>query len=155
MSGILQFVGRNRFLSNFYPALVMLDGHQYATVEHAYQAAKFPQDQREPFRQLIKPGQAKRLGRGKGGPDWRNRSLAVMEDLLWQKFEEPSLKKLLLATGDEHLEEGNDWHDTFYGVCNGQCWSGPHKPIGENHLGWLLMRVRDGMQNGCRPSDTD
>ena len=28
------------FLSNFYPAVVELDGARYASVEHAYQAAK-------------------------------------------------------------------------------------------------------------------
>lgn len=37
---INRFTGRYRFLSNFYPAAVTLDGVTYSSVEHAYQAAK-------------------------------------------------------------------------------------------------------------------
>lgn len=40
MSQILRFHGRFRFLSNFWPASVVMDGEVYPTVEHAYQAAK-------------------------------------------------------------------------------------------------------------------
>ena len=32
------------------------------------------------------------------------------------------------------LIEGNVWNDTFWGVCNGK---------GHNHLGKILMKVRD------------
>jgi predicted NAD-dependent protein-ADP-ribosyltransferase YbiA (DUF1768 family) len=32
------------------------------------------------------------------------------------------------------LIEGNWWGDTYWGVCNG---------VGENHLGKLLMKIRD------------
>ncbi len=129
----------------------MLDGYYYPSVEHAYQAAKFPPQQREPFRNPeLKAGEAKRMGRGKGGPDWYNRSLSIMEDLLWQKFNEPKLKAQLIATGDEHLIEGNNWHDQFFG----DCYCTLHKDIrGGNHLGYLLMIVRDGMQNGWRPNE--
>lgn len=34
------FNGKYRFLSNFYPVKVKLDGVTYDSVEHAYQAAK-------------------------------------------------------------------------------------------------------------------
>ena len=46
------------------------------------------------------------------------------------------LKQLLLATGDLGLEEGNTWHDTFWGVD-------AKTREGENHLGRILMRVRE------------
>ena len=47
------------------------------------------------------------------------------------------LKEKLLATGDEHLEEGNTWGDTTWGTVNG---------IGENRLGKILMKVRNELQ---------
>ena len=44
-----------------------------------------------------------------------------------------ALKAQLLATEDEHLEEGNWWGDRYWGTCEG---------VGENHLGKILMQVR-------------
>ncbi len=137
------FKGRYRFLSNFYPCICRWDGLLYPSVEHAYQAAKFPNDQRLPFISPdMRPGEAKRLGRGKGGPNWKDTSLDKMLILLRQKFREPKLAAMLLETGTQNLVEGNNWHDTFYGRCNGDCRRGPHAPTGENHLGKLLERVR-------------
>ena len=57
----------------------------------------------------------------------------LMKRLLKMKFAIPELKEMLLATGDEELVEGNYWHDTIWGVCNG---------VGENHLGKMLMEIR-------------
>ena len=59
-----------------------------------------------------------------------------MEFLLRQKFSDQNkvLKEKLLATGEAEIVEGNDWDDTFFGVCNG---------VGENQLGKLLMKIRD------------
>ena len=37
---ISEFMGKNRFLSNFYKASFVWAGRQWPTVEHAYQAAK-------------------------------------------------------------------------------------------------------------------
>ena len=52
-----------------------------------------------------------------------------------QLTQNEDLKQLLLATGDLVLEEGNTWHDTFWGVD-------ARTREGENHLGRILMRVR-------------
>ena len=58
-----------------------------------------------------------------------------MAYLVREKFTtNQKLQKQLLATGDQHLEETNKWGDTFWGVCNG---------VGSNHLGKILMKVRD------------
>ena len=35
-----KFSGKYAFLSNFFPAEVVLEGEKYPTVEHAFQAAK-------------------------------------------------------------------------------------------------------------------
>ena len=59
-----------------------------------------------------------------------------MFKLVQAKFQQhPDLKMRLLATGDAVLVEGNTWNDVVWGVNqNG---------VGENHLGKILMRIRD------------
>lgn len=130
------FTGEHRFLSNFWPAEVELDGIIFPSVEHAYVAAKtLDPEVRAEIRLVNTAGQVKRFGRKLVlRPDWDEVKLSVMEDLVRQKFQHPELAKLLLATGDEELVEGNTWGDTFWGECFGS---------GANHLGKILMKVRD------------
>lgn len=138
---IESFDGPNRFLSNFTMAEVALDSVLYPSVEHAYQAAKtLDPGGRMAVRDCPTPGQAKRLGRSlKSRPDWPQVKLAIMEDLLRQKFtRHPGLRDKLLATGDQELVEGNTWGDTFWGVCRGE---------GTNHLGRLLMKIRSELHD--------
>jgi ribA/ribD-fused uncharacterized protein len=136
---ICEFVGDYRFLSNFWPVIVTLDGRQYSTVEHAYQAAKTLNPlQREYIREAPTPGNAKRRGRSIDlRTDWEEIKLTVMLALLRQKFDRPDLREALLQTGDAELIEGNTWGDCFWGVCRGK---------GRNHLGRLLMQVRSEIQ---------
>jgi len=141
---IAQFQGEYRWLSNFWPATVMLDGICYPSVEHAYVAAKsLDPDFRWKVSDCAKPGDAKRLGRRAVlRPDWDDVKLTVMENLLAQKFTNPGLKNKLIATGTADLVEGNKWGDTFWGVCNGK---------GDNHLGRLLMALRERLQTEEEP----
>lgn len=130
------FSGSYRFLSNFFPARVVMEGREYPSVENAYQAAKCL---RLPDRANFvgcSAVQAKRLGRQVVmRPDWDDARLGVMEHLLAEKFARSSaLAERLLATGEAELVEGNYWHDTFWGVCDGR---------GQNHLGRLLMERRE------------
>lgn len=140
MDPITSFTGRYRFLSNFYPAAVVLDGVLYQSVEHAYQAAKtLDHKERKKFQvPLLPPADAKKMGRGVTlRPDWESVKLNIMLVLLRDKFYGTNpghLTEQLLDTGDAELIEGNWWGDIFWGVCNG---------IGENHLGKLLMQVRE------------
>jgi ribA/ribD-fused uncharacterized protein len=138
---ISEFQGDCRWLSNFYPAKVTLDGVVYPTVEHAYQAAKTHNwIERKSILLADTPGKAKRLGgRATLREDWHEVKLSVMKGLVQQKFTDPTLRRLLLATGDEELVEGNRWNDTFWGVCNG---------TGLNHLGRIIMQVRFCAQRG-------
>lgn len=136
---INSFTGDHKFLSNFYPCKVELDGVEYPSVEHAYQAAKtLDKDERKAFhkRPLPTAGESKKLGRKlKLRPDWESVKLQVMENLLVQKFADDHLKGLLQETGDATLIEGNYWGDNFWGVDK--------KKGGKNHLGKLLMKIRD------------
>lgn len=130
------FTEEYRFLSNFYPCCVQLDGKTYISTEHAFQAAKtLDPHEREEIRKTTSPGRAKRLGRKvKLRKDWESIKIDVMHGLLQQKFKKGSpLADLLLKTGTQDLVEGNTWGDTFWGVCRGK---------GKNHLGKLLMLVR-------------
>ena len=66
--------------------------------------------------------------------DWDDVKLDVMLWGIREKFKNEDLRQLLMETGEEELVEGNWWGDKFWGVSNGE---------GENHLGKILMRVRE------------
>jgi hypothetical protein len=135
--GIYGFRGQYRFLSNFYPCTIKYENMFYPSVEHAYQAAKtLDLEVRERLRNIVKPGDVKRAGRlVKLREDWDNVKLEIMKQLVLYKFSNnESLKQSLLETKDRFLEETNNWRDKYWGRCNGD---------GENHLGEILMQVRD------------
>jgi len=137
---IHEFQGPHRFLSNFWPAPVTLDGITYPSVENAYQAAKTRISTERKHFETCPPGMAKKLGRAVTlRPDWNtDTKLSVMRSLLTQKFSHPDLRDALLRTGETPLQEGNRWNDRFWGVCliTGR---------GENHLGKLLMSIRSSL----------
>jgi ribA/ribD-fused uncharacterized protein len=140
---VWEFQGEFRFLSNFWPAQVTLDGVTYPTVEHAYQAAKtLDHGLRRRISVAETPGKAKRLGKmGQLFPlrsDWNEVKVSIMADLLRQKFADPTLRLKLLQTGRDILCEGNEWHDNFWGSC--QCPKCNSQ--GQNILGQILMAIR-------------
>jgi len=130
------FRGDFGFLSNFYEASVWLDGERYRSVEHAYQASKTTDEATKALiRDAKTPGIAKRLGYScQLSPDWDARKVDVMRRLIREKFKNPLLRALLVATEDAELVEGNTWNDTTWGVCRG---------VGKNLLGKILMDVRE------------
>jgi len=137
-----KFDGIYRFLSNFHDVYqhtgryIEWDGFNFPTVEHAYQAAKTRKfDEQQEILNCQTPGQAKRLGkRVTLRPDWEEKKLMIMEQLLRQKFNLPYYESRLLSTGSAELIEGNEWGDCFWGVYFGR---------GLNHLGKLLMKIRE------------
>lgn len=135
MKDILAFQGDHRWLSNFWPSTVILDGDIFPTVENAYQAAKVDKSMRKGFINIA-PGAAKKLGRSIEIRDnWDNLKLDVMRGLIQQKFASGTpLAVKLKATGTCLIAEGNTWGDTFWGVCNGR---------GLNMLGKLIMAQRE------------
>lgn len=139
MNDILEFQGEYRWLSNFWPAKVVLDGVEYPTVENAYQAAKTPPTNRAGFVNC-KPGEAKRLGRFvKIRDDWEDVKVDVMRGLIEQKFAAGTLLgSKLMSTGQVDIVEGNHWGDTFWGVYKGE---------GKNILGTLLQEQRKKLGN--------
>lgn len=133
---IESFSGKYRFLSNFYPCFIEYEGITYPSTEHAFQAAKFLDFKiREEIAALKKPMEAKLFPKGKTiRDDWFDVSLKIMKDVNVVKYRQPSFRDRLDDTRGYKLEEGNTWGDTFWGTCNG---------TGENHLGKILMEIRD------------
>lgn len=148
------FDGQYAFLSNFYefepPIEVVYTGIDSIGIgkitvnntETAYQAGKA---KNPVLYEKFTPREAKKAGKRESlNPVQKSRwdsymRLQLMERLLRKKFdnEHPQLQQMLLATGDEELVEGNYWRDTYWGVCDG---------VGENHLGKLLMKIRENLK---------
>ena len=137
---IYGFFGPFSFLSNFYilETAVCLEGLYFPSVEHAFQAAKWPPHLREQFTRCSS-GKAKRLGRKSPYFDeekWNKKKLGLMRELCFQKFTNDSkLNKMLLMTEGYELKETNNWGNTYWG-CN-------EAGEGENNLGKILMDIRE------------
>lgn len=141
MRPIEAFTGPYSFLSNFYLCSVEISELIFPSAEHAYQALKtFSRQERVAILSCETPGKAKRMGRKVMlRPDWDNQRLRVMERVVEAKFvQSPRLAQLLIDTGDRDLIEGNWWGDVYWGMCKGK---------GENHLGKILMKVREDLQS--------
>lgn len=139
-TSIKGFAGDNRWLSNFWPCLVVFEDKEYKNSEAAYQAAKTKNlAEREVFEGLD-AGKAKMLGQKiELRSDWLDVRLDVMYEIIKDKFcRNPELSVKLLQTGDKFIEETNWWGDTFWGVCKG---------LGQNQLGQIIMRVRHELKN--------
>lgn len=137
---ILEFKGENAYLSNFHRATLVWDGIYWPHTEAAYQAAKtLDRKTRILFSQMSNPGTSKREGKTvKLRPDWEEVKYELMKEIVLAKFEQNvDLQRKLLATGDAHLEEGNNHRDKIWGVCP------PGSDDGLNLLGKVLMEVRD------------
>lgn len=141
LNKIDRFKGEYEFLSNFSYSPFTYKDVYYPTVEHFFQANKTTNEKiRNEIAAVPTPSQAKYRGRAvQLRSDWRKIRINVMEIGLREKFNQnPDLKQKLLDTGDAYLEEGNTWGDRYWGVCNG---------YGENHLGQLLMKLREEYKN--------
>lgn len=118
----------------------------WPSVEHYYQAMKFPTDQewQEKIRQTPTPAKAKVMGNDAGHAlrgDWETVKKRVMKTGLVAKFQQnPSLLALLQGTGDRKLVE----------VSSDPYWGAGTKGKGENQLGLLLAEVREELK-GERP----
>jgi ribA/ribD-fused uncharacterized protein len=139
-----------QFLSNFYPfkkngtyphkLKIYYDGMLFLCTETAYQAAKTTDMKLRQKISQMSPFEAVALSKSGGIPtrlDWDDIKYEIMKDLVWQKFQHPELKKMLLKTKKAILQEGNTRGDVYWGICNG---------IGQNNLGKILMETRDKLR---------
>ena len=136
---ITRFRGEHFYLSNYYevlPTLLEYKGRKSSSTEAAFQAAKCAFEGDANLIAGMRPNDAKRNGRQVVmRADWDTVRIIEMYQIVKAKFEQnPDLAEKLIATGNALLVEGNNWHDTFWGV--------DVKDGGENHLGEILMQVR-------------
>ncbi len=155
------YFGRDRdgfgFLSHFYPGPIVLDGEDWPTVEHYYQAQKSANPlYRAAIRAAVHPGLAKRLAAPPAAPrrisrdswfrrhgepprpDWHAVKLDIMRRADHAKFtQNAELAARLLATGDAELVEDSPG-EPFWGT-------GPDG-AGLNWAGRVLMEVRAGLR---------
>jgi ribA/ribD-fused uncharacterized protein len=128
--------------SNCYHAIFELDGLAWPTVEHYFQAQKFPGS---PYVERIRlahtPKDAKTLGRSRVVPlrtDWEQVKDDIMRRAVRRKFEtHAALRALLLGTGDAVLIE--DAPGDYYWGCGSA-------GTGKNMLGLILMEVRAALR---------
>ena len=141
MEVIREFIDAYAFLSNFYHSPVKYRNLIYLNAEAAFQAQKESCEKDKEQYTRMNPAQAKLVGRNCNlREDWEEIKEQTMYEIVKAKFtQNEALARLLLATGDAYLEEGNWWHDTTRGVCNG---------VGQNKLGKILMRVREELDGG-------
>ena len=137
MNKIDQFKDEYYFLSNFYSAQVEYDGIVYHNNEAAFQAQK--DLTRVAEFESLGGKDAKRLGRRVNlRADWNDVRDNIMADLIKIKFSDPELAEKLVTNkvieaNNGFIQEDNNWHDTYWGVCNGE---------GNNMLGKILMDTR-------------
>lgn len=136
---ILGFRGPTKWLSNFWPADIKFEGLIYPANENAFQAAKFPQEERLKFT-VCNPREAKEMGKTTPMSELRLKEWMgglrdmVMLQVNMEKYRAHEiLRNTLIATGNAYLEETNNWGDRYWGVCGGE---------GENMLGRILMELR-------------
>lgn len=140
------FFGEYRFLSNFWPANVSLDGEEYKFTENAYQAAKYKKELRNKLKECSPKEAIIFVRENPIGQytleEWNKIKLETMRKLLIQKFDKelnPENYKKLKETDNKYLEETNYWEDTYWGVSKSD---DKEEGVGENNLGKLLMEIR-------------
>ena len=124
--------------SNFSPHSIFIDGINWLTVEHYYQAQKFIEPElKEKIRLSKTPTLAKITATEMENlrrDDWAELKEDVMLKALRGKFtQHPELAKLLLSTSPKRLVEATS-NDAF--------WGESLDGIGQNHLGASLMLIR-------------
>ncbi len=121
-----------------------LAGTKWSTVEHYYQACKFLGTKFAELMWTIQaaptPELAAKIGRSRSDrlhPDWDVRKCEIMYGAVLQKFTTHlDIQQILLQTIDAEIIEDSPV-DSFWG-----CGSDRN---GSNHLGHILMRVRDDL----------
>lgn len=146
---IKSFTGPYEFLSNYYVCdqPFVYNNLNWYNAEAAFQAEKYDGKNKDiilrAFTKLT-PDEAKKMGRAMIVRDyWCTLKYKIMEDILRCKFKQiDDLGNRLLDTGDAILIEGNTWHDNIWGSCT--CSSCEDR--GWNHLGQILMQIRDELR---------
>ena len=139
---ILGFYKEHRWLSNFWITTIEDVGTFYPSSEHFYQALK---TKNKSIRTKISKLPIKNVKaycrQIKIRDNWdygKNLRVRAMWKVTVLKYKNTELRKKLLATAGQHLEEVNYWGDKYWGTININ-----GERVGENMLGQILMAYRD------------
>jgi ribA/ribD-fused uncharacterized protein len=134
---------------NHSPHRVIWDGLAYPTALHLHEALKFLGHRPDIAEQIrmcgsvheVYPLTAKYVGLQR--PDWGERFLPLMHEVLFAKFRQhPDLRIMLLGTGNADLEYA-DPVDNYWGSgADGR---------GANQLGKVLTHVRERLREDSTP----
>lgn len=128
----------------------VIDGVKWRSSEHYFQAQKFVN---EPevyalIQKTVRPRDVLKLARehkNKERKDWFKVNHKAMYTALRAKFTQyPELTKLLLATNDQILVEDAGKNDAY--------WGAGAFMKGENHLGRMLMHIREELRTDTQKS---
>ena len=135
---ISSFKGEYDFLNNRYGCSFVWQGIRYNNVESAFHASKYTDEsERKILSRMSADKAVKKSMDFTPSEEWEDSKLNIMESIIMAKFDQnPSLKKRLIATDGRILINGNNKHETYWGV-DLYSWKG------ENHLGKILMTIRD------------
>lgn len=138
---IERFQGGYAFLSNDYPAPLLLNGVTYSCATSALLAAQCANESDRAAIAACGVEKAKKHARQcPTRADWEHIRLTIAEDILRAKFSQhPELAEQLKATGQAVLMDGGHRKDLFWGWDLYTCQ-------GENQLGEALMRIRAELQ---------
>jgi ribA/ribD-fused uncharacterized protein len=136
-------------LDNWSAHAVKLWGKVFASSEHAYHYSKYAADAPEIAAEILaapSPWKAMQLDRQhaeKRRPDWEAVKLDIMYEIVKAKVEQnEDVRTLLLKTGDKQIFENSPW-DAF--------WGRGSDGTGQNHMGKILMRIRQAITAGNNP----
>lgn len=119
-----------------------LDGYEWPSVEHYYQAMKYGEAAyAEKIRNAPRPEDAAKLGKSrwhKKRKDWDAVKVTVMTRGTYIKCRTyPEISEMLLNTGDIDIKD-NSQYDYFWGIGRDQ--------RGHNAFGQMLMDIRDKLR---------
>lgn len=119
-----------------------LDGFEWPSVEHYYQAMKFDDPEyREQIRQAPHPADAAKLGKSKKHErrdDWKTNSITYMTRGTYIKCRtHPEAAQVLLDSGDIEIKEVSQYN---------YFWGSGRDLRGNNAFGKMLMGVRDKLR---------
>lgn len=142
---IEQFKGNYYFLDNCFPASFQWEGHTWKCAESAIAAARCGNaDDAEFFAACDGKTAKKHGGKKQERDDWKTVRLDVVEEILTAKFSQNEyLKERLRRTGDTVLVAGHNGKESFWG-------RNLYSDKGENHLGKILMKIRDNFNDRTR-----
>lgn len=134
--------------TNFFASPINVDGKVWPTSEHYFQAQKYASNPglQERIRRAATPREAFNITREPGNdrfkdPNWDNSRYQAMLKAVRAKFNQnQNLRKLLLDTGNAVLVENAGANDAV--------WGAGADFRGTNHLGRILMHVRDELRAG-------